>query len=201
MSRPRRTGVRNPSDPRGLARQFALGAVLVLALASCGLGSSSDEADELDSSDVSATITVTSPAFGADSPIPERYSCAGDDVSPPVEWTGVPEQAAEVAIVVDDPDAPGGTFVHWVVVGIDPATTGFDEGEVPEGAVQISNSADKERWSGPCPPEGPAHHYRFTVYALDEPSGLEEGADPDEVFASIREHAVARGRLTATFER
>ena len=177
-------------------------AVLAVALggASCASGST-DEADELDAQDVVPRITVKSPAFGAGKAIPERYTCAGDDVSPPLEWSGVPDAATELALVVDDPDAPGGTFVHWVVVGIDPSTGAIEEGSAPDGSLQVRNSADKDRWSGPCPPEGPAHRYRFTVYALDGPSGLEAGADADEALGVIRDRATARGRLTATFER
>src|SRR5687767_8651667 len=122
----------------GFARQFAVGVLVALA-AACGGGSSSDEADDLDAEEVTSRITVTSPAFDADTPIPERFSCAGDDVSPPLVWEGAPDDAVEVALVVDDPDAPGGTFVHWVVAGIDPGVTSIAEDEVPEGVVQARN--------------------------------------------------------------
>jgi Raf kinase inhibitor-like YbhB/YbcL family protein len=184
-----------------MVRGAAAATVALLLVAACGGGSSSDEADELDSQDVVTRITVTSPAFGRGTAIPEKYTCAGDDVSPPLAWKDVPDDAVELALVVDDPDAPGGTYVHWVVAGIDPATTSLEEGEVPDGAVQVHNSGDKAAWSGPCPPEGPAHHYRFTVYGLDEPSGLDRDDNADDALDVIRDQATARGRLTATFER
>jgi Raf kinase inhibitor-like YbhB/YbcL family protein len=188
-----------PARPPRFVVGTVLASLLVVA-AGCG-GGSSDEADELDAEDVTSGITVTSSAFDEDTAIPDRFTCAGDDVSPPLAWDGVPAGAEEVAVVVDDPDAPSGTYVHWVVTGLDPSTTSLEEGEVPADAVQADNSAGKAAWSGPCPPEGPAHHYRFTVYALDEASGVEDGARSGEALGVIQDKASARGRLTATFER
>jgi Raf kinase inhibitor-like YbhB/YbcL family protein len=151
---------------------------------------------------LSEVISVSSPAFGNGAAIPPRFTCAGEDVSPPLRWTGVPQGAASVAVVVDDPDAPRGTYVHWVVVGIARAATGrLREGTVPAGARQLPNSAGKAAWSGPCPPAGPAHHYRFTVYALVREPQLAGDADPAAAVEAIEAAATARGRMVGTFGR
>jgi Raf kinase inhibitor-like YbhB/YbcL family protein len=146
-------------------------------------------------------IAVSSAAFGAGGAIPRRFSCAGENVSPPLRWSGVPDGTAAVALVVDDPDAPRGTFVHWVVVGLDPASARLGEGKVPAGARQLANSAGKAAWTGPCPPSGPAHHYRFTVYALTRQPKVAGDADPQAAVEAIEAAATARGRLVGTFSR
>jgi Raf kinase inhibitor-like YbhB/YbcL family protein len=174
----------------------ALVLLVTLALAGC-----SDDASSSPPAGAGApvTITVTSPAFGEGEPVPQRYTCDGDEVSPPLAWT-VPPDAAELALVVDDPDAPSGTFTHWVVLDIPTGTASVPEGRVPRGGVQAETSAGDAAYAGPCPPSG-THHYRFTVLALDAPTGLLEGAPLDEALAAVDEHAVARGTLTGTYAR
>jgi Raf kinase inhibitor-like YbhB/YbcL family protein len=146
-------------------------------------------------------ITVSSPAFRAGEAIPRRFTCAGENVSPPLAWSGVPAGTVEVALVVDDPDAPGGTYVHWLVVGIDPARTELAEGALPAGARQGRNSAGKAAYSGPCPPGGPPHHYRFTVYALKSKPEVGSDTSPEDAVAAIEAAATTRGRLVGTFGR
>jgi Raf kinase inhibitor-like YbhB/YbcL family protein len=114
---------------------------------------------------VHASITVDSPDIAEGGRIPARYTCDGQDVSPPLRWSGVPSDAAALALVVDDPDAPRGTYTHWVVVDIDPAVKSVARGQSPPGAQQIANSAGRASYIGPCPPSD-VHHYRFTMYAL-----------------------------------
>ena len=177
-------------------RSAALLLASVLLAAACG---GDDDAEE-PATDLAESITVSSTAFEADGPIPTHYTCDGHDISPPLAWDGVPGDAEAVALVVDDPDAPGGTYVHWIVLDIEPTTTSADEGSVPTGGVQAANSNGDAAYAGPCPPSG-THHYRFTVYALDQPTGLADGAGTDEALAAIDEHAVARGRLTGTYSR
>jgi Raf kinase inhibitor-like YbhB/YbcL family protein len=166
----------------------------VLAACSSGGGEARQEPA------LSEVISVSSPAFGNGAAIPARFTCAGKDVSPPLRWIGVPQGAAEVALVVDDPDAPRGTFVHWVVI-VDPDTERLAEGTVPAGARQLPNSAGKAAWAGPCPPGGPAHHYRFTVYALRRELVVAGDADPEAAVEAIEAAATARGRLVGTFGR
>ena len=153
----------------------------------------------MDGIDVPSAITVTSAAFGEADAIPRRYTCDGEGVSPPLAWKGVPSEAEAVAVVVDDPDAPSGTFTHWVVLDLPSSTASLDEGAAPPG-VQARNSAGKASWMGPCPPSG-AHRYRFTVVALRAATGLGAGAGLDEALEAVRDDAVAQGRLTATYSR
>ena len=149
---------------------------------------------------VPMTMTVTSTAFDDGGTVPTRFTCDGDDVSPPLAWSGPPTDAAALALVVDDPDAPRGTFTHWVVLDIPTSTSSVAEGEVPEGAVQGTTSAGTAAYTPPCPPGG-THRYRFTVYALDGRTGLSDGASLDEARSAVADHAVARGRLVATYAR
>jgi Raf kinase inhibitor-like YbhB/YbcL family protein len=175
----------------------------MLVVASCSSSpSGSGDAEKLARQDVEASITVTSPAFEQDAPIPPKFSCDGDDVSPPLSWHGVPDTAAELALVVDDPDAASGTYVHWVLFGLDPSLTELGEGAVPAGARQAKNSAGDARYKGSCPPRSDdAHHYRFTVYALGKPIAADDGAGSDDVLTSVGEAAIAKGTVTGTFDR
>ena len=145
-------------------------------------------------------ITVTSPAFAEGGRIPDKYTCDGANVSPPLAWTGVPGDARNVALVVDDPDAPSGTYTHWVVLDLATSVVGSEEGSVPAGGVQAQNSAGRASYFGPCPPSG-THRYRFTVYALSGPAGLGAGAGLSEALGALEERAIAWGRLTATYDR
>ena len=101
--------------------------------------------------------------------------------------------------MVDDPDAPGRTYVHWVVVGIDPAATGADTGRTPSGGTVLPNSGSDREYLGPCPPSG-LHHYRFTVYALDQPLRLAADTKADAAVAAIEKAASTRGRLIGTYQ-
>jgi Raf kinase inhibitor-like YbhB/YbcL family protein len=147
-----------------------------------------------------ARISVQSPAFAEGQPIPRRYTCDGDNVSPPLSWTGLPAGTGSVALVVDDPDAPSGTYTHWVVVNVAPTVTSLDEDAVPPNAQQVVNSAGKASYTGPCPPSG-THHYQFTVYAL--PGAIEPGRTRSLAPAldAIRTNATAYGRLVGTYAR
>jgi phosphatidylethanolamine-binding protein (PEBP) family uncharacterized protein len=134
----------------------------------------------------SRSITVTSPAFGDGEAIPPEYTCKGAGTAPEIQWSGILRDVGSFALVVDDPDAPGGDYVHWIVVGIPPGG-GPSDGSSVRG------------WKPPCPPSG-THHYRFTVYAVPDgqTSSLEGEASPTAVIAWIADQAVAWGRLTGT---
>lgn len=149
--------------------------------------------------DLADTITVTSSAMAEGASIPARFTCVDADVAPPLAWSGVPRDTAELALVVDDPDAPGGNYVHWVVFHLDPGLDGLAEGRLPAGTRQARNSAGKAAYAGPCPPSGPAHHYRFSLYALGQRVDLPDRAELDDAVRAIDQAATARGRLTATF--
>lgn len=147
-------------------------------------------------------MTVTSPAFGEGQAIPQGFTCDGANASPPLRWSGLPDATREVALVVTDPDAPGGTFTHWTIWHLDPKATAIPEQTPPADAVQGKNSFNKNGWSGPCPPHGMgAHRYVFTLYALRAPLGLSAGASVDEVKAALEGKALAKGALTGIYER
>jgi Raf kinase inhibitor-like YbhB/YbcL family protein len=166
-----------------------LGLVVGLGVAGCGGGTKT-----LPTSTTAQTLEVRSSAFSDGGAIPADYSCQGSaDAPPPLSWSGVPDDAKQLAIVVEDPDARG--FVHWLVTGLPTATTQVD-GRPPAGAVEGKNSAGQTGWTPVCPPKG-RHHYQFAVYALDAP--VDAGAD--DALARIGEHAIASGVLTGTFER
>jgi len=116
-------------------------------------------------------MTISSPAFKQNGFIPAKYTCDGVDVSPPLTITNVPTGARSLALIVDDPDAPAGAWVHWVIWNIDPATSGIAENSAPQGAVQGMNDFRKGSYGGPCPPSG-THRYFFKLYALDKTLAL-----------------------------
>ncbi|MEW6515441.1 MAG: YbhB/YbcL family Raf kinase inhibitor-like protein [candidate division FCPU426 bacterium] len=112
-------------------------------------------------------MKISSPAFQTGQPIPARYTCDGEDLSPALSWSGVPAGAKSLAMICEDPDAPMGTWVHWIVINILPAASGIPEsGPLPAGAVEVKNSFGKTAYGGPCPPGG-THRYFFRLYALD----------------------------------
>jgi Raf kinase inhibitor-like YbhB/YbcL family protein len=171
---------------------------LLVVIAGCGGG---DKAAE-PAPDAPPGVELTSSAFSAGGTIPAQYTCAGKDTSPPLRWADVPEGTKSLALLMEDPDAPGGTYTHWTVYGIDPSVRRFAAATVPAGAQQGENSFGDDRYGGPCPPKGDeAHHYVFSLYALRADLGLDAGAKPDDVRAAIKKQAVARGQLIGTFKR
>ncbi|HEX5616016.1 MAG TPA: YbhB/YbcL family Raf kinase inhibitor-like protein [Acidimicrobiia bacterium] len=184
---------------------------LLTIVGACGDDSppGSDAAAELAARDLPEVLEVTSPAFADGTPVPPRFTCDGDDLAPPLAWSAVPTGTQSLAIVVDDPDASGGTFTHWVVTAIAADTGETVEGQSP--GVQHENSFGVEEYRGPCPPtDDDAHTYRFTVYALDAPGDV-CGSDGDddscpspttqESLEYIGEHVRAEGSLTGTYGR
>lgn len=176
-----------------------LATAVLLALALAGCGSDDELAEPAPDPKAPRTITVTSPAFAEGRPIPATYTCRGKGVSPPLEWSGVDrDTVGSLALVVDDPDAPGGDYVHWIVMDLPTGRGALDEGDLPEGARELDASGGPG-WSPPCPPSG-THHYRFTVYAFpaDTASMLAGDPSPTEVVGWLAHEAVAWGRLTGT---
>jgi Raf kinase inhibitor-like YbhB/YbcL family protein len=187
------------SRGRSAVATAALAAGVALAASGCGGGG-----DTVTGPDPAARdrMQLTSPAFVDGGAIPVRFTCNGSGVSPPLDWRGAPDGAKSLAVLVDDPDAPGGTFVHWTVWDLAPKVRGLLAGAVPAGAREGENSAGDTGYTGPCPPKGdPAHHYRFSVYALRRPLALDQGAAAQDVRDAIAQQALARGRLTGGFGR
>ncbi|TKG70492.1 YbhB/YbcL family Raf kinase inhibitor-like protein [Prauserella endophytica] len=147
-------------------------------------------------------LELRSAAFTDHTLIPDRYAHHRDNVSPPLEWTRAPDGTEELALVCEDPDAPGGTFTHWVVTGLAPDCTGADEGRLPSGATPGRNGFGELGWGGPQPPVGDeAHRYFFRLYAVDRPLGLGEGASAEDVHAAVDGHTLAKGNLVGLFAR
>jgi len=150
-------------------------------------------------------IKLTSAAFKEGQPIPRQYTCDGLNVSPPLEWTGVPKTAKTVAIVADDPDAPAGTWVHWVVYDLAAENISLVENLPPTenlkaGGFQGTNDSRKIGYGGPCPPSG-THRYFFKIYAVDSELPLKAGATKAEVEKAMEGHIVAQGQLMGTYSR
>jgi Raf kinase inhibitor-like YbhB/YbcL family protein len=145
---------------------------------------------------------LTSPAFANGAPIPDGFTCDGASASPPLRWKGVPRKTVQLALIVDDPDAPSGTFVHWVAWNIDPKGGQLPEQNVPAGVVQGTNSLRTDKYFGPCPPRGDdPHHYRFTLYALAKAPSVATGATAGELRAAIAGDVLRRTRLVGTYQR
>lgn len=178
--------------------------ILTVTLAACG-GGSAGPTPPLSATPVPA-FSLTSSAFAAGAAIPTRYSCDGAGVSPPLAWSGAPTRTAAYALVVHDPDAPRGDFTHWLLVDLPASATALPEGvptteRPPTGGVQGRNDAGRLGYTPPCPPAGSAHHYHFTLYALDHALGLAPGATRQQVTDALRGHVLAEGQLVGTYKR
>jgi Raf kinase inhibitor-like YbhB/YbcL family protein len=187
-----------PGYARLVLRRRAVPLLAVVLVSACGGGDTvkgpAPAAPE--------AIALSSPAFAAGAAIPRRYTCDGKETSPPLRWTPPPKATSTLALLVEDPDAPGGTFVHWTLYSLPAETKGLSEGAVPSGARQGANSSGDNDYAGPCPPEGDEpHHYVFTLYALRSDPLPKAGATPEDVRAAIAKAAIARGRLVGTFKR
>jgi Raf kinase inhibitor-like YbhB/YbcL family protein len=171
-----------------------LALVALVCLAGCGGG------EKLKSPlpSVPRQLTITSPDFSSGGAIPARFSCDGAKARPALRFGGVPAGAAELALVVVDPDADG--YVHWTAYGLAPSTRALGGGALPKGAREGENSAGKDGWTPPCPPKG-THRYEFRVYWLERASGLDAGAKPDDVIAAVRKSAGGGGLLVGRYER
>ena len=143
-------------------------------------------------------LTVKSPSFQHISPIPKKYSCDGEGTNPPLTIEGIPKEAKTLALVIDDPDAPGGTFDHWVVWNISPFTTKITEHSVP--GIEGLNSARKQGYTGPCPPSG-SHRYFFKVYALNTELNLGPKTTKRDLEKAMQGHIVAKGELIGLYHR
>jgi Raf kinase inhibitor-like YbhB/YbcL family protein len=151
------------------------------------------------------TMRLFSSAFRDGELIPPKYTCDGENVSPPLEWEGVPENAKSLALIMDDPDAPSGLFVHWLLFNIPSSENGLTEGvgiagPAAGGGTQGKNGFNQTAYGGPCPPGG-THRYYFHLYALDAGIGLSPGAGRPEVETAIRSHIITEAQLMGRYAR
>ncbi|MGH9717775.1 MAG: YbhB/YbcL family Raf kinase inhibitor-like protein [Candidatus Acidiferrales bacterium] len=149
-------------------------------------------------------LQLSSTAFHDGQPIPKKYTCDGQDVSPDLAWSGAPDETKSLALIVDDPDAPAGVWVHWVIYDLPANARGLPESvpkdrELRDGTRQGKNDFGKIGYGGPCPPHGPAHRYFFKLYALREKTGMKPGASKDELERAIRGRILAQATLTGKF--
>jgi len=150
-------------------------------------------------------IRIMSAAFEEGGKIPRKYTCDGADISPPLGWTSVPEGTKSLALISDDPDAPLGTWVHWVIFNLPPNIKELPENVPPQmelknGAKQGKNDFRKIGYGGPCPPGG-VHRYYFKLYALDKVLNLEAGATKAQLLKAMEGHILADGQLMGKYER
>lgn len=154
-------------------------------------------------------MAISSPAFRHEEPILERFTCDGEDVSPPLHWTGVPEASQTLALIVEDPDAPDPAapqhiFTHWIIYNLPPDSTGLVENvtleTLPRGARFGQNDFERTRWGGPCPPTG-RHRYYFKLYALDSPVPTAHVLTRSGLLAAIDGHVLRYAELIGTYEK
>jgi Raf kinase inhibitor-like YbhB/YbcL family protein len=145
-------------------------------------------------------IQLTSPAFQPDQAIPQKFSCDGQNVSPALDWKDAPLNTVSLALIVDDPDAPSGTFTHWVLYNIPPTQAGLAEGVSGVGTGG-PNGRGSETYTGPCPPAGKPHHYHFKLYAADIPPDLPGGLKPAQLLNKLQGHILAQAELIGLYQR
>jgi Raf kinase inhibitor-like YbhB/YbcL family protein len=154
---------------------------------------------------LSMTFRVTTTSFRSGGPIPKKFTCDGEDISPALSWTDPPTGTKGLAVIVDDPDAPAGTWVHWVLYDLPAETHNLPEGtpkdrSLPGGAQQGRNDFGKIGYNGPCPPRGTVHRYFFKLYALNSKTGLNPGATKSEFERAMKGHILAQAELIGKFQ-
>jgi len=191
---------------RKATQRAAVLVLIMLFLPSCGggpQGAATEPREEAKGAKM--TIEVRSSAFEDGDAIPTRYTCDGLDASPPLSWGSVPDETQSLALIAEDPDAPRGTFVHWVIYNLPPDTRRLPEDipnqpTLPSGAVQGVNGAGGVGYMGPCPPSG-THRYSFNVYALDTGLDLGGSARKGDLMRAMEGHVIIEGRLMGTYQR
>jgi Raf kinase inhibitor-like YbhB/YbcL family protein len=163
-------------------------------------GCKAQEAPSAQEGELDMTIQITSSAFTEGSTIPRLYTCDDKNVSPPLAWTGVPTTTVSLVIIMDDPDAPSGTWVHWVLYNLPPDLTGYDQGMSGKG-TDGKNDFNRMGYGGPCPPRGSTHRYYIKLYALDARLDLKAGAGKSQVENLMRGHILAQGQLMGKYGR
>ncbi len=188
--------------------KYAILLLSVFLLTNCGRAQKDNHSASKNPEDVMSTTTeskfaLASTAFKEGEMIPKKFTCDGPDVSPPLEWRSAPAQTKSLALIVEDPDAPMGIWVHWVIFDIPPASSGLPEHvstdkTLPDGAVQGRNDFRKIGYGGPCPPSG-THRYFFLLYALDTVLKLPAGSTKAELVRAMEGHVVGRAQLMGRY--
>ena len=190
--------------PRLAVVFFATGILIGCGNSKPGSGQKPGESQpSIETSEDNMKFVLTSSAFKEGESIPGKYTCDGEDISPPLSWTSAPAGTKCFALVVDDPDAPGGTWVHWVVFDIPPGVSSLRENvlpndELPDGTLQGKNDFRKIGYGGPCPPGG-THRYFFKLYALDEVLPLKAGITKADLVKAMDGHIMAQTQLMGRY--
>jgi len=145
-------------------------------------------------------MTISSSAFENNQMIPQKYTCEGQNINPPLVFSEVPDNAQSLVLICDDPDAMVGTWTHWLIINIEPKTTQIAENNIPSGSVLGKTSSGGNDYHGPCPPSG-THRYFFKLFALDIKLDLPEGSDVKTVKNAINEHVIQEAELIGLYER
>lgn len=146
-------------------------------------------------------LTLTSPVFAQGQPIPAKYTCDDQDISPPLHWGDAPAGTQSFALIMDDPDAPVGTWVHWVLFNLPAGLRDLPEKVAPpQGSLEGKNGWGRAGYGGPCPPRG-SHHYFFKLYALDTKLSLARGAGKAQLLTAMEGHILAQAELVGTYSR
>lgn len=183
---------------------LAILVISIIFITACSKNSAQQSTEDLakelqkQGDDNMASLKVSSPAFASKASIPARFTCDGANVSPELHIEGIPKDSKSLVLIVDDPDAPSGTWTHWVVFDIPPNTSIIDQDSVP--GVQGLNDFKVTDYRGPCPPSG-SHRYFFRVFALDAKLNLNRGASRKSVEAAMKGHVVAQGELYGVYQR
>jgi Raf kinase inhibitor-like YbhB/YbcL family protein len=177
-------------------KQFFICLSLLLLMAGCKGKTQAPSSQE----GGSMAISITSTAFTEAGQIPRLYTCDDQNVSPPLAWSGVPTGTVSLALIMDDPDAPSGTFVHWVLFNLPQGLSGLDQGK-NGGGIEGINDFRKIGYSGPCPPRGSNHRYYVKLYALDISLDLKSGSSKSQVESAMRGHILAQGQLMGKYGR
>jgi hypothetical protein len=186
-----------------MLRVLLIMTALAITISGCEQKKEAGEVSEERSQDMA--ISVSSSAFQEGGMIPAKYTCDGEDASPPLKWTGVPEGTKSLALISDDPDAPMGTWVHWVMWNVPPSAGELSENvspkpELPDGSRQGISDFRRPGYGGPCPPSG-VHRYYFKIYALDTMLDLPSSTRKADLLKAMKGHILAEGQLMGKYSR
>jgi Raf kinase inhibitor-like YbhB/YbcL family protein len=180
--------------------------ILALVIASVTGCKQQDAPKASEAGSKTSPLSLTSTGFTEGSSLPARYTCDGANVSPPLRWSNLPQGTKSLALICDDPDAPGGVWVHWVLYNLPATTTELAEGfsaeaKLPGEAKQGTNDFKRSGYGGPCPPPGAPHRYLFHLYALDTALSLQGGATKQDLLRAMEGHLLAEGQLMGKYQR
>jgi len=175
-------------------------AILLLGFAFFGIIKKGNQEKESPVVKKDSGMKITSPSFQENAFIPSKYTCDGENINPPLAISDVSADAKSLALIVDDPDAPVSTFVHWLVWNISPSVSEIKEGNLPEGSVQGTNDFGKREYGGPCPPSG-THRYFFRLYALNQGLNLPEGARREELEKAMEGKIIDTAELVGKYSK